>query len=68
MNIVMGVPKWWNETHCANADCRKRLFPVDNIHRVRITLIDDSTVDKCLCDACYEIACYETAENGEVRE
>ena len=69
MNIVMGVPKWWNESHCANTDCRKSFSKSDNIHRVRITLVDDSTVEKYLCDACYQIAQNETTatKEGEAR-
>jgi hypothetical protein len=55
MKIVMGVPKWWVNSHCANADCRKNFSFTDNIHHVRITLNDGSTVDKCLCDACYNM-------------
>lgn len=60
MNVVMGVPKWWNNSHCANAECRKSFSKMDNIHRVLITLDDGSTVEKCLCDACYGIT-----QNGD---
>ena len=52
MNIVVGVPKRYVESYCANADCRK-LIEDTHFHECKVTVDNGDVLARRFCDECY---------------
>lgn len=55
MQFIMGVPKWWNETHCKS--CGELFKEGENTHTINITLNyrgEPLKITAKVCDSCYK--------------